>query len=86
MHVRIKLQLFKLVYTAASSPRYSELLTEFSDVFKRLGCLPGKHTIVIDKPATPVIDPCRKVPFQLYAALKFELVRMRGDVITKVNG
>ena len=58
------------------SSEYETLLTEFSDVFKGLGNLPGQHKIVIDESDTPVAHACRKVPLKLHDKLKEELDRM----------
>ena len=68
------------------SSEYETLLTEFSDVFKGLGNLPGEHKIVIDESVTPVAHACRKVPFKLHDKLKEELDRMEKlKVIAKVD-
>ena len=65
---------------------YSDLMKEYGDVFERLGCLPGKHTIVINETAQPVVHPCWNVPFALCGRLKDELDRMeRPGVIAKVE-
>ena len=61
------------------------LLAEFPDLFEGLGCLPGEHCIMLDENVTPVVEPCRKVPFALNDKLKIELDRMeKCDVIEKV--
>ncbi|XP_014675600.1 PREDICTED: uncharacterized protein K02A2.6-like [Priapulus caudatus] len=60
--------------------------TEYADIFKGLGCLPGIHKIRLDDAVTPVVEPCRKVPFGLHDKLKEELDRMESlDVITKID-
>ena len=64
---------------------YDTLLSEFSDLFEGLGCLPGDHGITVDENVTPVVEPCRKISFVLYDKLKVELNRMeKSDVIEKV--
>ena len=71
-----KLELVKLICQVDNSnvsSEYETLLTEFSDVFKGLGNLPGEHKIVIDEYVTPVAHACRKVPFKLHDKLKEEL-------------
>lgn len=55
---------------------YDELMQEYSDLFHCLGCLPGEHTIRVDKNVPPFINPCRKVPFALQKPMKEELDRM----------
>lgn len=61
------------------------LLSEFADLFGGLWCLPGEHRIIVDENVTPVIQPCRKVPFALKDKLKVELDRMeKCEVIEKV--
>ena len=65
---------------------YEELKESYSDVFKGLGCLPGEHTIVVDKNVTPVVHACRKIPFALRDKVKAELDRMEKlGVISKVD-
>jgi len=55
------------------------ILDEYPDVFKGLGCLPGKHTIKIDPSVTPVVHPPRKVPIALKEKVKDELDRMERE-------
>ena len=65
---------------------YATLLNVYSDVFEGVGCLPGMHTITIDKKAMPVVHACRKVPFALHNGLKKELERMQSlGVMTRVE-
>ncbi len=60
--------------------------TEFADVFAGLGCLPGKHEILVDETVPPVVHPCRRIPFLLHNDLKAELDRMlEMGVIAKVE-
>ena len=67
-----------LVVDSGREMDYDELMREYSDLFKGLGCLPGEHTIRVAKNVPPVINPCRKVPFALQKPLKEELDRMEG--------
>lgn len=65
---------------------YDELMKEYKDLFQGLGCLPGEHTIQVDKSVPPVINPCRKVPFALQKPMKEELDRMeRLGVIERID-
>jgi len=65
---------------------YEELKESYCDVFEGLGCLPGQHTIVVDKDVTPVVHACRKIPFALRDKVKAELDRMEQlGVICKVD-
>ena len=88
----LKLRLIRLVYAPDTPPKednssdYSDVMTEYADVFEGLGCLPGKHVIVVDENVQPVVHPCRKVPFALHEKLKTELERMESlGVTTKVD-
>ncbi|XP_053326251.1 uncharacterized protein K02A2.6-like [Spea bombifrons] len=75
-----------LVLETGSDPEYEGLLEEYRDLFNGLGCLPGEHTIRIDKTVPPVVHPCRKVPFALQDQLKAELDRMESmGVIAKID-
>ena len=49
-----------LVVESEGETVYDELMEEYSDLFQGLGCLPGEHTIRVDKNLPPVINPCRK--------------------------
>lgn len=83
-----KLNLVKrvLVIESGLENDYNSMMQEYRDLFKGLGCLPGEHTIRIDKTVPPVIHPCRKVPFALRHELKAELDRMEDlGVIQKID-
>ena len=59
---------------------------EFRDVFKGQGCMEGTLHLEIDKTATPVINPTRRVPFALKEKLKSELDRLEGlEMIRRVK-
>jgi hypothetical protein len=47
-----------LVVESEGETVYDELMEEYSDLFQGLGCLPGEHTIRVDKNVPPVINPC----------------------------
>lgn len=65
---------------------YNNLKEEYSHVLEGLGCLPGKHTIIVDQNVKPVAHAARKIPFALRDRLKTELDRMeKQSVITKVH-
>ncbi|XP_057709985.1 uncharacterized protein K02A2.6-like [Corythoichthys intestinalis] len=65
---------------------YEQLMEEYKDLFQGLGCLPGEHTIRVDKSVPPVIHPCRKVPFALQKQLKAELDNMESlNVIKEID-
>ena len=53
-----------------------EIVEEYADVFKGLGCLDGDYHIQIDGSVAPVVHPPRKVPFALKERLKAEVDRM----------
>jgi hypothetical protein len=81
-----QLQMIKLVCAIDKGPVPYEDMVKKYDVFEGLGCIPGKHSIVTDAEAVPVIHPCRKVPFALQDALKEELEKMESSgVIQKVH-
>ena len=84
-----RLELVKRIYSVEPEIEigdYNELLTEFHDIFEGLGCLPGKHKIIIKEDAQPIIHPCRKTPFAVRDKLKIELNRMVDPgVIEKVG-
>ena len=83
-----RLGLVKRVYTISEGVKDPDSLEntigQNSDLFEGLGCLPGEHKITVDKSVTPVITPCRKIPFALHDKLRDELKRMEDmDVICK---
>ncbi|XP_060079959.1 uncharacterized protein K02A2.6-like [Ylistrum balloti] len=56
----------------------------FEDLFSGLGCLPGEHSIKLDKSVTLVVHPPRRVPISLRDKVKDELDRMENlGVIVK---
>lgn len=61
-------------------------MSNYDDLFKGLGCLPGKYHIVIDKNVPPVICASRKIPHGLRDRLASELKTMEQlGVIRKVS-
>lgn len=58
---------------------YDQWIDQYQGVFKGLGCLPGKHKILIDPDATPVVHAARKVPTTFPKKLKTKLERMEGS-------
>lgn len=83
-----KLNLVKRVYVVSSQPAndHDSLMEEYRDCFEGLGCLPGEHKIQVDESVTPVVHPCRKIPFKLREKLKEELARMEKlGVIKKID-
>ncbi|XP_052748238.1 uncharacterized protein LOC128200096 [Galleria mellonella] len=61
-------------------------LSNYNDLFKGLGCLPGKYHIVTDSSVPPVICASRKIPHGLRDRLAQELNKMVDlGVIRKVN-
>ena len=66
-----KLGLIKRIHEI-NKDKYTEIQSqiEYADVFDGLGCLPGKHSIVVDPTVQSVVNPCRKVPFALQNELE----------------
>ncbi|XP_045451661.1 uncharacterized protein K02A2.6-like [Melitaea cinxia] len=65
---------------------YSIEISNYDDVFKGLGRLPGKYHIVVNKSMAPVICASRKIPHSLRDRLKVELEKMEElNVIRKVT-
>ena len=63
-----------------------QLLTDFSEVFDSLGCLPGYYKVQLDTSILPVVEPCRRIPFALHDRVRAELQRMEDiGVIAKVT-
>ena len=60
-----------------------QILDEYNDVFTGVGCLPGKHKIVLHENAIPVKAASRKIPSSLEDKLKNELLKMAKDSIIK---
>ena len=67
-------------------PSYSLDAPQYQELFKGLGCVPGKHEIRMKTGVAPVVHPCRKVPFPMLEKVKAELKRMEDlGVIVPVN-
>jgi hypothetical protein len=73
------LQLIQRVNQVAEHKPLPDILKEYPDVLKGLGCLPGKHTIKVDPSVKPVIHPPRRVPIALKDKIKEELDRMERE-------
>jgi hypothetical protein len=63
---------------------FTELATEFKDVFTGLGCISSNYKLVVDKNVPPSIDPPRRIPHSMHDKVKEELERMEKlNVIVK---
>ncbi|XP_062611128.1 uncharacterized protein K02A2.6-like [Saccostrea cucullata] len=75
-----KLGLVKRTYTIKNCTKITDttaqIVDQNNDLFEGLGCLPGEQKLSIDPDITPVVSPCRKIPFALHEKLKDELKRM----------
>ncbi len=68
------------------SPIHNQVLNEFADVFKGIGCLPVTYKIKLKADATPVIHAARKVPVSLKDKLEKELTRLTElNIIRKIE-
>ena len=84
LNTSTKVDLIKRVMQINSPlPNY---LKEFRDCFSDIGCLPGKHHIVIDTNHPPDVNPPRRIPYTLREKLKAELDKMvKMKIIQVVN-
>ena len=48
----------------------SDIQNQYSDLFDRIGRLPGKHKIHIDQNITPVVHPSRGLPISMRDKVK----------------
>lgn len=84
-----KLNLVKRVFAVTSPDTandHDSLMEEYENCFEGLGCLPGEHKIRVDKSVSPVVHPCRKIPFTLRKKLKDERARIEKlEVIKKID-
>ena len=63
-----------------------ELLIQYEDCFKGVGCFPGEFHITLDPTVPPVIHPPRRVPEALREPLKKELdALVQQGIIIKVD-
>ena len=64
----------------------AKLCEKYQDCSEGLGCFPHTVKIELRDDATPVVEPCRKIPFAQYDKLKAELQRMEVmGVIEKIE-
>lgn len=67
-----------------SDPLPEDIVKSYRHLFKGLGCLPGMHTIQVDKTISPVVYPPRKIPIAIKDKVKAELDGMTDmDVVVK---
>jgi hypothetical protein len=83
-----KLGLVKRTYTIENCAKVtdstSEMVDQNQDLFAGLGCIPGEHRLSLNTEVTPVVSPCRKIPFAMHEKLQDELKRMEDmEVICK---
>ena len=84
LNTSTKLNLIKRVIQI-NSP-LSNYLKEFRGCFSDIGCLPGKHHIVIDTRHPPDVNSPRRIPYTLREKLKAELDKMiEMKIIQAVN-
>ncbi len=77
-----------IVNAPTSSPTRTqptdELIREYDDLFKGIGCMPGEHHIVTDDSVRPVIHAPRRVPLSIQPKLKQALDELvANDIIVK---
>lgn len=48
-------------------------ISQYDDIFKRIGCIPGQYSIKVNTNAVPVIHAARKIPTGLHIQLKSKL-------------
>ena len=64
----------------------AKLCEKYQDCFEGLCCLPHTVKIELRDDATPVVEPCRQIPFAQYDKLKAKLQRMEArGVIEKIE-
>ena len=65
----------------------SEIIKEYPELFKGLGCLPGEHDIKINTTVSPVVHPPRKVPITIKNRIIEELDRMEaaGVIVRQIE-
>lgn len=66
-----------------TSLQLGALLQEFSDLFKGIGRLPGKHSIHLQQDEKPTVTAPRCEPCALEKAVKAELEQMEQNGIIK---
>ena len=75
----------KRIY-AINSPGIKQLVQEYDDVFKGIGCLQVKHHIELKEEASPVVHAPRKVPISLRNRLHKELNKLEKlNIVSKVD-
>ena len=63
-----------------------QVVEKYQDVFKGLGCMPGKHKIILEPDHVPVIQPPRKIPLALQDRLKTTIQSLEEKgVVEKVT-
>lgn len=75
--------LIKRVDVIESCNGNESIINNNVDLFKGIGCMPGKYSIKLKNDINPVIHPPRKVPLPLLKDLKQTLREMEHDNIIK---
>lgn len=73
-----EMKMVQRIYSLTPSALPEDIVNSnmYENLFKGLGCLPGMHTIGVDKTVTPVVHPPRKIPIAIKDKVKTELDRM----------
>lgn len=73
-----EMKMVQRIYSLTPSALPEDIVNSnmYENLFKGLGCLPGMHTIGVDKTVTPVVHPPRKIPIAIKYKVKTELDRM----------
>ena len=63
-----------------------DYLQQYSNSFGKIGCLKGKHHIIVDREVPPVVIPLRHIPVPFKIKLNEELDRMGNmEIITPIE-
>ena len=84
----ITMEIHSITGTKTNTPLTREnVIKEYNDVFKGLGCLPGDYHIELDPSVKPVQHAPRRIPVPLKAMLKNKISELeKMGVIEKVDG
>lgn len=62
---------------------YSKIVSNYNDLFTGIGCLKDEYHIEVDPNVTPIIQPPRKIPFNLHKKLKQKLQELENENIVE---
>lgn len=79
-----EMQMLKRIFNLTTSTSMPDNIAKtYKHLFQGLGCLPGMHTIQVDKTISPVVHPPRKIPIAIKVKAELDRMTEMGVVVNQ---